>query len=249
MSPRPIATLLILFLYLTTFSIDSDASIVSVKVSDQIIILETADPARERKHPSCVNLEGENKWTASLLTDSGRAIYTLAMLAINQHKTLTIETSGDCGDIEGIERAASAHVAIQQNQPLTSKATYPGLFKGDGKTLVGRIISFEPRSDTFYFLTNEPATRPQFYAHPKVEYVSNMITHYAERECKGKAYLPSNRIFFDGIRFYKGGEHKTNLLSRRSNGKCYSIKGDGYLLEEAEHPICGEKPCVARMTE
>ncbi|WP_448566714.1 hypothetical protein [Thalassotalea ganghwensis] len=60
--------------------------------------------------PSCAITETNQQYGVSLLTESGRAMYSLLITAMSTKQAVSVVSANDCADVDGVERALSVSV-------------------------------------------------------------------------------------------------------------------------------------------
>ena len=213
---------------------------------DNVIFTTQAEKTGAR--PSCVAQEHVDKWSVSLKTASGRALYSMLATSLAGRLNVTVTSANDCSDVEGVERASS--IAVMPNVTVSNSGVL-ALFKGDGETKVGNIVGtvngglqYAPLENP-YFLKN--------YANPVREFST---LYYTQDNCQGDAYsYETGATIYDlslnGGRFYKTSKSKGGAAIRSrlvTNAECIafvSTMNNISRIEDTNYvdPLCGESPC------
>lgn len=219
-----------------------------LEVEDDVVLFSISD-SKSGTSPSCVSVGKEDLWSVSLASDSGRAIYSLMLTSMASTEVgLTVESAGDCGVVEGIERAKK--VTLEANIVDGGKGSY-ALYKGDG-TRIGEIMTFLSNTEVLYQDENDP-TLPASYDS------SGERTHlyYSESGCQGEPYILSTGTYYTysllNGRYFKNKSYHTDvsvLSWKRSYApfECFEVEQTRnlYDLEYTEHDLCGEYACVIK---
>lgn len=99
-----------------------------IEVDDDVILFSTTDE-KSGISPSCVDADHRALWSASLDTNSGRAIYSLLLTAMAKEQGLAVNISSadDCSVVDGIERADNVTLAVTTaSASSTSTSAFPG---------------------------------------------------------------------------------------------------------------------------
>ncbi|WP_448566716.1 hypothetical protein [Thalassotalea ganghwensis] len=83
--------------------------------------------------PSCAVAETNQHYGVSLLTEAGRAMYSLLITAMSTKQAVTVVSANDCSDVDGVERAQSVNLIPdikKDKSSVVSWAGYVGAVKG-----------------------------------------------------------------------------------------------------------------------
>lgn len=188
-------------------------------------------------------------FSITLQEHTGRAQYAALIDASNGDKTLSVGLSSVCEQVAGIESATSIKVIkdSSSNTAFSSgKSLY--LYKGDGVTKKGRVVSYDWTTQRIAYVSVEDNTGVKFYSRK----ASNKV-YFTEENCSGspvatgKGHLFHHKIFDDG-RFYMSGEEKSLYLvkSMINGGVCLADEKSYYYydMEPIEDSECGPSPCI-----
>ncbi|PAJ73591.1 hypothetical protein CJF42_15115 [Pseudoalteromonas sp. NBT06-2] len=238
-------------LLLTCFHISAAAKVDYLNVDGDIVYFTTTE-GKATASPSCVVNDTQKQWSVSLNSGSGRALYSLLATALAGELAVTVTSAQDCGDTPGIERASSIAIAANSNVTTGAKSFY--LYKGDGTTQLGRIISVA--NGAVVYLSSGDNTRFHYYR--KNAGVPHL--RYLEANCQGTAFTGSpNEVSVHPLvnnGHYMKAENYSNqrrILSNRSisgeKDTCYNMDAyfDVYNLNlNHEDKLCGTKPCMIK---
>lgn len=87
----------------------AEGNLTSLKVDSDVVYFSTNEE-KPTTSPSCMQAENNNKWSISLNTATGKAIYALLVTASADNRKITVESANDCADYAGFERAKSAEL-------------------------------------------------------------------------------------------------------------------------------------------
>ncbi|SFD76197.1 hypothetical protein [Pseudoalteromonas denitrificans] len=101
------------FLFLTShvlsFNATAMGNITYLNVIDEVVYFST--DKIKTSTPSCAKTANAEQWTVSLNNRTGRALYALLVTAMAAKQAISIESSGDCNHIDGIESAKGVTIA------------------------------------------------------------------------------------------------------------------------------------------
>jgi hypothetical protein len=221
-------------------------------VKEDIVYFST-DETKVETSPSCMAAENSDKWSLSLNTPSGKAIYALLVTASADNRKVTVESASDCADMTSFERAISVELSSESsNFSAGSKSLY--LYKADGVTKAGRIVSALQLNQFWYLpLNSSNETSLQHY-------VPNTGTslYFQSTNCSGEAFthsssLKSRQPFYLAGRFFQAlpseiGRGMNSQLN--NNGSCSAKTPNGnnyYKLDFSYHdPLCGDNICLVK---
>ena len=122
-------TLLTLSLAAITSQVMAANTLTSLKVQNDIVYFATEGTKTETS-PSCMAAENSSKWTLSLNSASGKAMYALLVTASADSREVTVETANDCADQLGYERAASIEIGKAEMKTSGGSEFVPTFFSG-----------------------------------------------------------------------------------------------------------------------
>jgi hypothetical protein len=145
---KKLFTLLGLPLFILNSQVKAEATLTSLKVKEDIVYFST-DEAKIDISPSCMAAENADKWTLSLNTSTGKAIYALLVTATADKRKVTIESAGDCADVTGFERAIGVGLGQEVTNSVSASSTeFTSTFLSGVKYLAkyakGTIITITP---------------------------------------------------------------------------------------------------------
>ncbi|MBD1582582.1 hypothetical protein [Pseudoalteromonas sp. S16_S37] len=209
--------------------------------------------------PSCVSSDNQNKWAINLNSLQGQAMYSLLVTAVSKEQLVTVQSAQRCESVVDVEQVQSLSLSVNKQSAGSGGAW---LYKGDGVTKVGKVISFEP--NVYYY---SPIEGTQKYHVYKPSIGKDFQSHYfLDAECKSEPYQTYNSrneaVFYQNVKSYfhfSDPNIQGNRLSDHGNAPVYKQWGgtngcvkESYLayqenraikLEKTEHPLCGKTPC------
>jgi len=211
------------------------------------IVHFATDAAKTQANPACVASETAERFTLSLKSESGRAMYSLLITAMAGDLALEIESAQDCADTTGVERALGASIAPDHTAINSEKIPY--LYTGDGLTKLGKIMNSEG-TNTFYYLSADDKTQLQKYVFSSTK----EILWYSGESCTGDMYMTTipETSYHSALKRYidKTGSlhHALAVKSREYGNGCDEFS---YTLSKAygatfmdSHALCGALPCL-----
>lgn len=209
---------------------------------------------KEHQIPQCVSSENADLYAVSLTSESGRAIYSLLITAMASQQAISVETDGSCIEQYDVEHAKGVNIHPKVTSEIKgTSALY--LFKGDGNTMVGRIVS--ANNGLYYYASVDNLANVGLYDHSR--YVDNKKIYFESTDCTGTPYtessaiMLSNPLYQDGhlIRTVSGAERRSRLLKsvlKHDIEICYTVSSSVYVYEAGltEDPVCGDKPCIVK---
>lgn len=138
--------------------------------------------------PACAVAETNDKFAVSLLTESGRAIYSLLITALASKQAINVKSALDCVGVGDLERAQGVSIT-----PVTmpgGKSLY--LYTADRLEKLGRVVkALDYR--TFMYLAKEDDTQLATYS--RTSY--NNSVYFTEPNCAGQGYamLGGRKVF------------------------------------------------------
>jgi len=238
-------------LFFACFHISAASKVDYISVDGNIVYFTTTE-GKTTASPTCVVNEKQDLWTISLLTSNGRALYSLLATALAGDLAVTVRSAQNCGDTPGIERAKSIAASPRNTTSVGDKYFY--LYKGDGTTQLGRIISVENASVAYLSLGDN--TQFQYYR----KNAGVPALSYSQLDCQGTAYVRSPNSLFAHSLMNNGHYMKSanisnsrRILSSRyispEKDSCWNMDNylDVYDLDlNYEDKVCGTKPCVIK---
>ncbi|AIY67414.1 hypothetical protein [Pseudoalteromonas piratica] len=217
--------------------------------------------AADKTHtiPSCAIAETNQHYGVSLLTEAGRAMYSLLITAMSSKQAVSVVSGNDCNDVAGVERAQSISLMPDVSAAGGSaKAMY--LYKSDGVTKLGRIYNSE-NINHFYYFPLDDNTKLREYRNTiwTIYYSPQHQLYFSETECQGAALVQYHGA--NTPRYVKNiGYNDGNLLSatgsssyynfksiKNNSGECVSYNYPNQRATIAtphQDPICGNGPCI-----
>lgn len=92
-----------------------------LEVDNDVVLFSTTE-AKSAASPACVSADKADLWSASLSSDSGRAIYSLILttMAKGEGVGLSITSAQDCAGKIGVERASNVSLTQQEVTPASA---------------------------------------------------------------------------------------------------------------------------------
>ncbi|SFD64883.1 hypothetical protein [Pseudoalteromonas denitrificans] len=254
------------FLFLTShvlsFNATAMGNITYLNVIDEVVYFST-DKIKPST-PSCAITASAEQWTVSLNNRTGRALYALLVTAMAAKQAISIESSGDCNDIDGIERARGISLVKPNETELTGgKSLY--LFKGDGVTKIGRIAQVLSETKSYYLPFDGGSNFKVFDSTSPIlpKLASPLQIYYDGFNCTGTPYISGissnewagfNKFYKQGAYLRKGALLTVRIESHMSShyGTCTKENPNGgaswqmYKIIEASDPFCGSRACIIK---
>ncbi|MBE0370360.1 hypothetical protein [Pseudoalteromonas aurantia] len=255
-----IAPLIAPLIALMTPSMALAASTVSQLTVEGEVATFTLSEPKTHTVPSCVTAERTNQWAINLSSLQGQAMYSLLVTAVSKEQLVSVHSTMRCESLAGVEQAARILLSI--NQSSNGRHDGAWLYKGDGFTKVGKVISGD--SGWYQYAPIGGTIKMHLYRPEIVE--NNNGFSYLDAECKGDPYLDYHG--YEYLKFVKPVNHyltysdstiKGNRLA--DHGHVHFYRGDtnggctketrslayqstrAVKLEKTEHPLCGSTPC------
>ena len=240
------------------------ASSASEVTANQVTYLEVngdtvtfaTDEVKQHTLPGCVAAGNEDKWSISLASDSGRAMYSLILTAMAKSGTmgLAVNSANDCAVSVGVERTASVNLtqAAGSSSSLTGRI---GVYKWDLETRVGTLANLDGFSTFTYIDGSENVTGKRLSAYYRVNDI-----HFETTDCTGTPYIADTPYTHISNPGYLRGK-----FVRRDSASGQSLKmssklaaGDGeckttnhtktwyQIMDSTPHDVCGEGPCIMK---
>ncbi|WP_448566718.1 hypothetical protein [Thalassotalea ganghwensis] len=211
--------------------------------------------------PSCAVAETNQHYGVSLLTEAGRAMYSLLITAMSSKQAVSVVSGNDCNDVNGVERAQSVSLTPDASAAGGSgKAMY--LYKGDGITKLGRVFNTNDSFNIFFYFPVEDNTLLRTYNNTNWTsgYKANYRLHFKQTGCQGDAYIRftgnlSSTPYYVTNDSFNNGELLKRVSSSRfgpksvlyTNGSCSDFAESyekHYLAVPAPNELCGNSPCI-----
>ncbi|WP_102796408.1 hypothetical protein [Bowmanella denitrificans] len=219
--------------------------LIDLQIDKEVVIFSTTQ-IKPLPNLACVANDAADKWTASLKTESGRAIYSLLVTALSKNLALEVSGAGDCADKDGIERSEGVKLGI--SEVPVSKGNSVGIYKSDGITRIGTVVGFveTSRKTKWYYVDGQLAMDTKSY----VRESGPSTLYYSEANCSGEILLRSSGVQFLNGRYVKGDTNRifdANRSERRPNG-CFNTSSTlpHYPVIDGVHPVCGASPCLVK---
>jgi hypothetical protein len=205
--------------------------------------------------PSCVIAETNNRFSVSLQSEAGRAMYSLLITAMASKQAVTVESAQDCADITGVERAKGLSIvpALVSSEGTSGKAMY--LYKDDGVTKLGRILGRMDSGSLEYFPVDDNkiiGTYNMNFLSTKV--YKDVSVVFKSTTCSGTAYALNRYVltnpYFNSGNLSNGTSSGAINISYKSilqaDGVCKNEVGQSRTLYPLEpyNFICGNNPCI-----
>jgi len=247
-------------LSLVTLGAAKAAGTVDFLEVDNDVVLFSTSAEKTAASPACVTSETSNLWAVSLVSDSGRAIYSLILTAMAKGEGLglNIESAQDCAVSNGVERAGRVNIVSSQ---LTSNITSNndsysiGVYQGDGITRLGTLIDIDENSKMWTYIDTKvtrsvksvsfelPPRRPFYYSEENCQGSIFNNSSNVQSGGEGGLYLPEGPLV--GNRTYRSRWHSSfDYCDSYNSDKVY---GNGtHILMPYTDPICGIDVCVLK---
>ncbi|WP_125784019.1 hypothetical protein [Pseudoalteromonas rubra] len=229
----------------------------------------TLEQPKSHAIPGCVSADNQQKWAINLNSLQGQAMYSLLVTAVSKEHLVNVTPANRCESVVDVEQAQAISLITK-----TVGAPDSGilLYKGDGKTVLGKIMSTSGyrnqnySQDTYSFAPVGGATRLEtvtFYRVPDI--------YYANSQCEGDAYInntttpdypnysqaldayyhtPINPTAQDYIKIHGDAEvYKLNDNTAECTAMGRQAKqwtSSMLRLVPMEHPLCGTKGCIIK---
>jgi hypothetical protein len=140
-------------LLISTFTF-GDGNLTSLKVDSDIVYFST-DEEKIATSPSCMATENSDKWSLSLNTATGKAIYALLITVSADNRKITVESAGDCSDITSFERAKSVELGLSDAayKPKIEDVAYGYRHYYNGKQSCTIHVNSNDTSGSLYLLS------------------------------------------------------------------------------------------------
>ena len=225
-------------------------SLTSLSVSDDIAYFATSE-AKLASSPSCMDAENSDKWTVSLNSSTGKAIYALLVTAMAEGRNVNVTTSNDCGDTLGFERAQEVEV-LAASSAITTGVSDLYLYKSDGVTKIGKIVDVLT-SERFLYLPENTLglkTLPEYRPHSGTSAI-----YFKTSNCTGNTYTSTPNFagkndLYSNTSFFKSGSTQaaTGYSSILNGNGCQGNTNASKKLYELdfsyEDPTCGQQYCL-----
>lgn len=234
------------------------STVAELNVSGDVATFTLSEP-KTHAVPSCVNSDKQNHWAINLNSLQGQAMYSLLVTAVSKEQLVSVQSAGRCEAIADVEQVQSLSLSTNSNKSTGSGGAW--LYKGDGVTKVGKILS--AANNTYYYSPVEGTKTIVFYSPSTTENFSSL--YFLDPECKVDPY--KDYYGYPVLSYFKNvGEYFTfsdlnseaNRLSSHGSKPVYIIQNNSCIrnqsyiaqdhnravkLEKTEHPLCGKTPC------
>jgi hypothetical protein len=215
----------------------------------------STNEAKSAVSPSCVIAETNDRFTVSLQSEAGRAMYSLLITAMASKQAVTIESALDCTDIEGVERAKGVSIVpitVAANLEGSGKSMY--LYKGDNTTKLGRIFNGDGGNNIYYYYPVDDNTVTRKYAFDTP--LLDIDIYFEKSNCTGVAYLLTHTINFIRHPYHNSGQVIMRSSTSRSGASYSRLNLQGicfnnttysntlYPLVPYNNLLCGNSPCI-----
>ncbi|ALU44693.1 hypothetical protein [Pseudoalteromonas rubra] len=254
-------------LYLLSTSAMAGSAIKQLDVLGDAVTFTLEQP-KSHAIPACVSADNQQKWAINLNSLQGQAMYSLLVTAVSKEHLVNVTSANRCESIADIEQAEAISLTTK-----TVSAPDSGilLYKGDGKTLLGKVLSESfygnqyYRQDSYRFAPVGGATQLQNYS-----IYRNVSIYYVDSQCEGEAYSdktisPEQSYYSKARNFYYHtavspteqdylhvhGDAQVYKL-HDDTGECTAYGGQAKQftrmtrLTYIEHPLCGSKGCIIK---
>ncbi len=224
-----------------------------LEVDNDVVLFSTTQP-KSASSPSCMTQINSNLWSASLSSDSGRAIYSLILTSMvkGEGVGLSIESAQDCNAQEGVERAAKVKLTATaiSATPANSGSRF-GVYNWDGSSRLGTLVELSAVTTWFYLEAGGDGIPKQ------VKPASYGNLFFSGENCTGNPLTNSgstvmkNPYFQDGKYFSRGtGRSSYSPKSQRyPSGNCQNGGWNGTFYDVIPgyvDPACGVKDCILK---
>ncbi len=225
-----------------------------LKIDKDVVLFSTTE-TNSAASPACVANENTGIWSASLRSESGRAMYALLTTAVAKNMDVVVTSANDCADADEFERAEAVDLVFSDSES-TASGSGVGLYKGDGVTRLGTVIGMGPEANSFYYASTEDQNSALYLENFAPSQSSTRPIYFKEENCTGTMYYPYTPDFVLSKPSLNDGEaYITNTVVARRAYKssftstlCVAESGavNTYTLSVYNHPVCGSKPCIVR---
>lgn len=225
-----------------------------LKIDKDVVLFSTTE-TNSAASPTCVANENTGIWSASLRSESGRAMYALLTTAVAKNMDVEVTSANDCADADEFERAEAVDLVFSDSESTASDSGV-GLYKGDGVTRLGTVIGMGPEANSFYYASTEDQNSALFIENFMPDQSTNKPIFFSGANCTGTKYYPYTPNLVLSKPALNGGEvyySSATRASRTYKSNFYStacIANSGtvntYTLSVYNHPVCGNKPCIVR---
>ncbi|MCG7560709.1 hypothetical protein [Pseudoalteromonas sp. McH1-42] len=265
MTKKKLTTLLSVALSLTsaTTLAQAPAKVTSLNVQGTTATF-TLNAEKTHTLPACINGDTRQLWSLDITSIQGRALYSLLLTAVSKSQLVVAQSANNCDVLAGIEQVAGLNVSFNDAQPAGSSTV--GLYKGDGVTKVGDVITVENGYVTYHDKANNWFA--QFTRRN-----SNSPVYYLDAQCQGQPYGlsgtwsdshnqgPTYSTILNAFLLASPSWETSNRLNIYGGNKVYAHLEDGSCVEngvsyekdasytklsETTHPMCGDKQCVIK---
>jgi len=226
-----------------------------LNVDEDVVYFSTND-TQPATPPACMAAENAGRWTISLNTKNGRAMYSILATALAGTLDIEVVSAQDCTVIDGFERARSVAVmpdlSAATGVETATKDLY--LYTGDGLTNLGRIVNIDGLTNIDYVApdNNRVVQRYNIVA-------TKTPLYYTGSDCTGTAYVAAGSYIayhqnLNGGQYIKTASSKVSNIVVQSNlnsdGNCnnhnaYTLSWAGFSIDTSYiHPLCGSNACL-----
>ena len=227
---------------------------------DEDVVYFSTNVAKTASSPACMAAENSERWTISLNTKNGRAMYSLLATALAGTLDIEVISGQDCSVVDGFERARSVAVmpdlSAATGIDIGTETPVAGLYlySGDGLTKLGPIMQ-SSGANIFYYYTPDSENLLVKYWY---QYTTNTV-YFDELDCTGGTYMKTDQssYFHLNLKRYINVEDTKKVVpgamsyllhsgecenrSQASTDSLYAVNSTTY-----RHPQCGEGPCILK---
>ncbi|WP_281560172.1 hypothetical protein [Thalassomonas sp. RHCl1] len=221
---------------------------------DEDVVYFSTNATEAASSPACMVAENAGRWTISLSTKNGRAMYSMLATALAGTLDIEVISAQDCTVIDGFERARSVAVlpdlSVAVGEESVRKDLY--LYTGDGLTNIGRIVNIDGLTNIDYVAPDNNRIVQRY----KIVATATPL-YYTGSDCTGTAYVAFGNYTayhtdLNGGQYMKTGGSsvsnvviKSQLLGSCRNNNAYTLSYAAYAVDNSYiHPLCGNNACL-----
>lgn len=240
-------------------SLSSVASqIDSIHVENDIVTFKTL-PAKTSNNISCVSAERATDWSISLKHSTGRAMYASLVAAYANKSNVEVTSANDCLDVVGVESVSAFAMMSNAGSGNTSATPQGGsfkLYKGDGVTLLGSVVSVPNVSTVIYLPHGESVESREVSWFTVIQKRNSLNIAFANLDCTGPGQVQSPNLkgwsphynsgkYFLSTNSPSSFSAKSELAVSDGVATCYNYNTNRnwYSISEYTDPLCGSMPC------
>ncbi len=226
---------------------------------DEDIVYFSTNVTKAATSPACMVAKNAERWTISLNTKNGRAMYSLLATALAGTLDIEVISGQDCSVIDGFERARSIAVMpdLSAATGVDASAETPVsglyLYSGDGLSKLGSVVQSSGANIFYYYSPDSENELVKYHYLTSTSPVS-----YSGLDCTGDTYMSVNHTgYYHKVvnRYIDVPSTKkvtTNAMSYLvHSGECSNRSQAATNTEYAvnfsyHHPQCGQSPCILK---